>query len=90
MSTPPYQQSRLQSARERGAAGAGRVRGGLARRGWVRPYRGRLIAGVCAGIGRRFGVTTAGVRIVFLVSMLFPGPQFLLYVLLWLLMPNED
>jgi phage shock protein PspC (stress-responsive transcriptional regulator) len=90
MSTPPpSQRSRVQSARERGAASAGRVRGGLARRGWFRPVHGRLIAGVCAGLARRFGVTTAGVRIVFVVSMLFPGPQFLLYILLWVLMPSE-
>jgi phage shock protein PspC (stress-responsive transcriptional regulator) len=75
--------------RERGAGGLGRLRGGLARRGYVRPYRGQLIAGVLAGLSRRFGVSVAGLRIVFLVSMLFPGPQFLLYLLLWLLMPRE-
>ncbi len=76
--------------RERGATGLGRLREALARRGYVRPSRGRLIAGVLAGLGRRFGVSAVGLRIVFLVSMLFPGPQFLLYVLLWLLMPGED
>jgi phage shock protein PspC (stress-responsive transcriptional regulator) len=44
---------------------------------------------VCAGLSRRFGVTTAGVRVIFVVSVLFPGPQFLIYILLWILMPSE-
>lgn len=89
MSTPPNQPSRFQAAREHGAAGAERARGGLGRRGLSRPAEGRWIAGVCAGLSRRFGVTTAGVRVIFVVSVLFPGPQFLIYILLWILMPSE-
>ncbi len=89
MSTPPTQRSRTQAARERSAAGLGRVRGSLARRGLSRPARGRLVAGVIAGLARRFGVSAVGLRVLFVVSMLFPGPQFLLYVALWILMPPE-
>lgn len=55
----------------------------------VRPRR-RLIAGVCAGIARRFGWSTTTVRLVFVVSCLLPGPQVLLYVALWVLIPSED
>ena len=55
----------------------------------VRPRRGRLIAGVCAGIARRFGVPAGRVRLVFVLSMLLPGPQILLYLALWLLLPPE-
>jgi len=29
------------------------------------------------------------VRVVFLVSLLLPGPQILAYLALWILMPNE-
>jgi phage shock protein PspC (stress-responsive transcriptional regulator) len=47
------------------------------------------VAGVLAGVARRLGVSTTGVRIAFLVSMLFPGPQFLLYAVGWILMPRE-
>jgi phage shock protein PspC (stress-responsive transcriptional regulator) len=36
----------------------------------VRPRRGRLVGGVCAGLARRFGVSPLAVRVVFLLSML--------------------
>ena len=57
----------------------------------TRPARGhgRLIAGVCAGIARRFGLSPWVVRGAFLLSCLLPGPQILLYVLLWIAMPRE-
>ena len=55
----------------------------------TRPRRGRVIAGVCAGIARRYGWSPWGVRLVFLVSCLLPGPQIVLYVALWILMPKE-
>jgi len=55
----------------------------------VRPHRGRMVAGVCVGIARRFGLSAAVVRILFVASMLLPGPQILLYLALWLLLPEE-
>ncbi|SDT36733.1 Phage shock protein PspC (stress-responsive transcriptional regulator) [Friedmanniella luteola] len=55
----------------------------------VRPRRDRMIAGVCSGIARRFGVSANLVRVVFLVSLLIPGPQFLIYLAAWILMPQE-
>ncbi|MFJ5921949.1 PspC domain-containing protein [Kitasatospora sp. NPDC092948] len=55
----------------------------------ARPRHDRVIGGVCAGIARRFGFTPWTVRIVFLVSCLLPGPQFLIYLALWLLLPQE-
>lgn len=54
-----------------------------------RPRHGRMIAGVCAGLAERFGFTPTGVRIAFVISCLLPGPQFILYLALWLLMPAE-
>jgi phage shock protein PspC (stress-responsive transcriptional regulator) len=54
-----------------------------------RPRHNRMIAGVCSGIGRRFGISANVVRIAFLLSMLLPGPQILLYVAAWLLMPQD-
>jgi phage shock protein PspC (stress-responsive transcriptional regulator) len=53
----------------------------------VRPRRGRIVAGVCAGIGQRFGVPASRVRLLFVLSMLLPGPQVLLYIALWILIP---
>jgi len=56
----------------------------------VRPSRGRVLGGVCAGLARRFGLSPNGVRLIFVISCVLPGPQFLLYIALWILMPSED
>jgi phage shock protein PspC (stress-responsive transcriptional regulator) len=55
----------------------------------IRPRRGRWIAGVCAGLGRRFGLSPNTVRLLFVLSCLLPGPQFVAYIVLWVLMPSE-
>ena len=55
----------------------------------VRPRRGKLIAGVCAGLARRFGMSPTVVRALFLLSLLLPGPQILLYLALWVIVPEE-
>ena len=55
----------------------------------VRPREGRWIAGVCAGIADRFGVERRTVRLLFVVSTLIPGPQFVVYLALWLLIPSD-
>jgi phage shock protein PspC (stress-responsive transcriptional regulator) len=55
----------------------------------VRPRRGRVVAGVCAGLARRFDVRPWQVRTLFVISCLLPGPQVLLYLALWLIVPSE-
>ncbi|MFD5065469.1 MULTISPECIES: PspC domain-containing protein [unclassified Streptomyces] len=55
----------------------------------ARPRDGRMIGGVCAALARRFGTSAGTMRVIFLVSCLLPGPQFLLYLALWLLLPAE-
>jgi phage shock protein PspC (stress-responsive transcriptional regulator) len=60
----------------------------LAQQGLERPRRGRLLAGVCAGLARRFGVRPWQVRALFVLSLLLPGPQVLAYLGLWILMPK--
>jgi phage shock protein PspC (stress-responsive transcriptional regulator) len=55
-----------------------------------RPRNGRMIGGVCAGIAYRFGWDPALVRIIAVLSILLPGPQVLAYIVLWILMPNEE
>ena len=57
--------------------------------GLIRPRR-RLIGGVCGALAQRFGVSRTLVRALFIVSCLLPGPQFLLYIALWVLMPHES
>ena len=56
----------------------------------TRPRDDRMIAGVCSGIGRRFGIDPNIVRIAFVASLLLPGPQFLIYIAAWVLMPEES
>ena len=63
----------------------------LARRGFVRPRNGRLLGGVCAGLGQRFGIAPWTARLLFvLLLMVIPGSQILVYPILWVLMPTEE
>jgi phage shock protein C len=55
----------------------------------ARPSRGRVIAGVCAALARRFGMKPWQVRVLFVLSCLLPGPQILLYLALWIILPAE-
>lgn len=55
----------------------------------IRVRRGRLIAGVCAGIARRLGWSPTTVRALFVASCVLPGPQVVVYLLLWLIVPQE-
>ncbi|MEV6326614.1 PspC domain-containing protein [Streptomyces sp. NPDC051909] len=55
----------------------------------VRPREGRMLGGVCAALARRFGMSATTMRVIFLASCLLPGPQFLLYLALWVLLPGE-
>jgi phage shock protein C len=63
----------------------------FARRGLVRPRQDRVLAGVGAGLGRRFGIDPWPARLLFvLILLVVPGSQILLYPLLWILMPPEQ
>jgi len=54
-----------------------------------RPRTGRVIAGVCAGLARRFGWNANVVRLLFILSCLLPGPQFIAYIVMWIVIPAE-
>lgn len=55
----------------------------------VRPKEGRVIAGVAAGLADRFGISRTTMRLLFILSMLLPGPQILIYLALWIVIPEE-
>jgi phage shock protein PspC (stress-responsive transcriptional regulator) len=55
----------------------------------ARPRNGRMIAGVCAALARRFGAKPWQVRALFVLSCLLPGPQFLIYIALWIILPSD-
>ena len=62
----------------------------FADQGLVRPRDGRLLAGVVAGLGRRFGIDPWPARLLFvLILCVIPGSQILIYPVLWILMPEE-
>ena len=54
-----------------------------------RDTRNKVIAGVCAGIARRYGISRTGLRLAFVLSCVLPGPQFIAYVLLWIVIPKD-
>ena len=63
----------------------------FAAQGLVRPREGRVLAGVCAGLGQRFGLTPWTARLLFVLCLLVvPGSQLLVYPLLWVLMPQDE
>lgn len=63
----------------------------MGRQGLYRPSDERVVAGVFAGLGRRFGLDPWPSRFVFSALLLVvPGSQVLLYPVLWVLMPNEE
>jgi phage shock protein C len=54
-----------------------------------RPKNGAMIAGVCAAIANRFGWSVTLVRVLTVASILLPGPQVIVYVILWIVFPKE-
>jgi phage shock protein PspC (stress-responsive transcriptional regulator) len=62
----------------------------MRRAGLVRPRDGRMLGGVCAGLGRRFGLEPTPARLLFVILLLaVPGSHLLIYPVLWVLMPDE-
>ncbi|HET9202466.1 MAG TPA: PspC domain-containing protein [Acidimicrobiia bacterium] len=55
----------------------------------VRPKEGRMIAGVAAGLADRFGMERGTMRLIFVLSLILPGPQILIYIVLWVIIPEE-
>lgn len=56
----------------------------------TRPADRAMIAGVCAGLAERFGMKPNTMRLIFVLSCLLPGPQFVIYLVLWIMMPKRQ
>ncbi len=61
-----------------------------ARRDIRRDRENAMVAGVCAGLGKRLGVDPLLLRIVFAATTLASGVGLVAYVLAWILLPAED
>jgi len=56
----------------------------------MRSSSDKMIAGVCGGLAKYFGIDAVLVRILFVVFALAGGPGILLYIILWIVMPEES
>lgn len=56
----------------------------------IRPRNKRIIAGVCAAVADRFGVSTTLVRVLTVLLVLFAGLSLWAYILLWIIIPSES
>ena len=55
----------------------------------IRPREGRMVAGVCAGLGDYFGLDANLVRLIFAALSIFGGAGVLVYLVAWLVVPEE-
>jgi phage shock protein C len=53
----------------------------------MRSSRDKKLGGVCAGLADYFDLDPTIVRVVWLLSVLFAGTGFLVYVVLWIVLP---
>lgn len=61
--------------------------------GTKRLYRkpeGRIVAGVCTGLADYLGIDVTIIRLVFAALTVFGGAGVLLYLIAWLVVPEED
>ena len=56
---------------------------------FLRPVNGKMIAGVCAGIANYFDIDPTIVRIIYVLMFFMLGTGILLYLILWLVIPQE-
>ena len=56
----------------------------------TRDTRHKVVAGVCSGLARQLGWPRGRIRLMFVLSCILPGPQFIAYLVLWVLMPADD
>lgn len=55
----------------------------------MRSVRERMIAGVAGGLADYFNMDPTLVRLIFVLLALAGGPGVLIYIILWLVMPEE-
>ena len=50
----------------------------------------KMIAGVCSGLARYFNIDPAIVRLLFVLAVVLGGASPLIYLVLWIVMPEEQ
>ncbi|MEG1555835.1 MAG: PspC domain-containing protein [Bacteroidales bacterium] len=56
---------------------------------FTRSITDRKIAGVCGGLGRYFNIDPTLIRILFLALLLLGGSGLLLYLIIWIIAPED-
>jgi phage shock protein PspC (stress-responsive transcriptional regulator) len=56
---------------------------------FVRPRQGRVIGGVCAAVARRFGWDVTLTRVLTVVAAFLAGSAVIVYIVLWIVVPEE-
>ncbi len=60
-------------------------------RTWYRSRRGKMIAGVCAGLAEQFGISVTALRLAaVLLTLLGAGWGIIVYIVLWVIMPYRN
>lgn len=54
-----------------------------------RSMNDKMIAGVCSGLAVYFNLDPVLMRVIFVALALMGGPGVLLYIILWIVMPEE-
>ncbi len=58
---------------------------------WYLSRRGKMLAGVCAGLGEQFGISVTALRLALvLLTLLGAGWGLIVYVILWVIMPYRE
>lgn len=55
----------------------------------MRSSHDKMLAGVLGGFAERYNVSSTLLRVLFVASFLLPGPQFLVYIAAWIIMPKR-
>lgn len=55
-----------------------------------RSRRGKVLGGVCGGLGDYLNIDKVIIRIMFVLLFLFGGSGLLVYIILWIALPEQD
>jgi len=64
--------------------------GSVLTRTWYRSRRGKMIAGVCAGLAEQFGISVTALRLAAILFTVMGGWGVIVYIVLWVIMPYKD
>jgi phage shock protein PspC (stress-responsive transcriptional regulator) len=56
----------------------------------TRSTTNRMVGGVCGGLAEYFNVDVTLIRLLFVILVFAPGPGFLIYLVLWLVIPPDS